>query len=209
VLQVHQRSHRKAVKQEAGEAAEAEAPEEAVPAEGTDWHLLQEPVYLGEERGLAAARRYHSMDPAAGLHRCSVCQFTAKGQQASMHVLARHLPMVHLFRCPVCGRDFRYSRIRFREHVAQHAEGKLQCERCPDSSQEYTRESLKAHTKRVHSLGRFPCGVRGQQACHLVFATKAEVRDLCTLHTIQYTGARTRARGAPGWAAGKVRVACV
>lgn len=85
----------------------------------------------------------------------------------------------------MCGRDFRYSRVRFREHCVQHTEGKLRCARCPESGQEYTRwgacplrvllarESLKSHEKRVHSLGRFLCSV---PECGRVFTTRAETR---------------------------------
>ena len=161
---VHRRSHRREVP--------VEEVEEAV--EGAEWHLLEEPVFLGEERGLAVARSYHAMDRALGLHRCSLCSFTAKCQQTSMHVLAKHLPMLHLYRCPVCQRDFRYSRVRFREHVAQHTVGKLRCAQCRGSVQEYTSDSLRAHARRVHTLGRFACAV---PECAAVFATRAEARE--------------------------------
>ena len=167
--QVHQRSHKRLGQSESSPAPSEEAKSET----GVEWHSLHQPVFLGEEKGLQVARLYHTADPEAGVHRCNMCDFTSKAQQASMHVLAKHLPMVHLYRCEVCSRDFRYSRVRFKEHVAQHSEGKLQCPSCPDTAQEYTKESLKAHTKRVHSLGRYPCSVA---ECQLIFATKAEAR---------------------------------
>jgi len=140
----------------------------------TNYHLLKEPVYVGEEQGWKIARGYHYYDKTVGLHQCKMCQFSSRSQQASIHVLAKHLPCVYLYRCQYCGKDFRYSRVRWREHLALHREGKNKCEHCPQNSDKvFTKESLKAHMRRNHTLGRFTCGVAG---CGMVFTTKSEVR---------------------------------
>eukprot|EP00092_Neocalanus_flemingeri_P003427 GFUD01003671.1.p1 GENE.GFUD01003671.1~~GFUD01003671.1.p1 ORF type:complete len:1771 (+),score=462.40 GFUD01003671.1:44-5356(+) len=163
-FQNHQKSHKEPTPHVALESTSIE----------TDFHLLKEPVYVGEEEGWKIARGYHYYDKNAGLHQCKMCQFSARSQQASIHVLAKHLPCVYLYRCQYCGKDFRYSRVRWREHLALHREGKVKCEHCPDNSDKvFTKESLKAHMRRNHTLGRFTCGVAG---CGMVFTTKSEVR---------------------------------
>ena len=88
----------------------------------------------------------------------------------SIHVLAKHLPCVFLYRCQYCAKEFRYSRVRWREHLATHREGRLACPQCPHTPDKlYTRESLKAHTRRNHTIGRFLCSL---QDCGEVFTTK-------------------------------------
>jgi len=166
-FQTHQKSHK-----------EPTPPTIIVDAENSsidsNYHLISEPVYVGEEEGLKIARAYHYFDSAAGQHRCKMCPFSARSQQASIHVLAKHLPNIFLYRCEYCGKDFRYSRVRWREHLALHREGKVRCDQCPDNSDKvFTKESLKAHMRRNHTLGRFTCGVGG---CGMVFTTKGEVR---------------------------------
>jgi len=165
-FQTHQKSHK--------EPTPNVVNKEEVKTINSNYHLLKEPVYVGEEEGIKIARGYHYFDSALGLHQCKLCQFSARSQQASIHVLAKHLPSVYLYRCQFCGKDFRYSRVRWREHLALHREGKVKCEQCPDTSDKvFTKESLKAHMRRNHTLGRFTCGVAG---CGMVFTTKGEVR---------------------------------
>ena len=165
-FQTHQKSHREPT-------PHVNVSEENQSIVG-NYHLLEEPIYVGEEEGLKIARGYHYFDSVSGQYRCKMCSFSARSQQTSIHVLAKHLPFVFLYRCEYCGKDFRYSRVRWKEHLALHREGKVRCEQCPDASEkEFTKESLKAHIRRNHTLGRFTCGVAG---CGMVFTTKGEMR---------------------------------
>jgi len=165
-FQTHQKSHK--------EPTPHVVVNTEVPTIDSNYHLLEEPVYVGEEEGFKIAKGYHYFDSSVGQYRCKMCPFSARSQQTSIHVLAKHLPSVYLYRCEFCGKDFRYSRVRWREHLALHREGKVRCEQCPDASEKvFTKESLKAHMRRNHTLGRFTCGVAG---CGMVFTTKGEVR---------------------------------
>ena len=166
-FQAHHKSHK------TGEV-ETEAEMEAE-TDGVKYHLLESPLFVGETKGLRIARSYHSQDKTSLLHKCSFCQFSAKSQTASIHVLAKHLPMLYLYRCEQCQKMFRYSRVRWREHLALHSQGRLSCPDCQDGERKlYTRESLKAHRRRNHSQGRFSCSLA---ECGLIFSTKAEARQ--------------------------------
>merc|ERR1719239_16242 len=57
--------------------------------EDIKYDQLEAPLYVGEQKGLKMARRYHSLDPTSGLSQCKFCQFSAKSQTASIHVLAK------------------------------------------------------------------------------------------------------------------------
>ena len=115
-FQTHQKSHQKV---EYPQVAQIESTDIEA-----DYHLLKESVYVGEEQGWKIARGYHYYDTTTSLHQCKMCQFSSKSQQVSVHVLAKHLPCVYLYRCQYCGKDFRYIRVRWREHLALHREGK-------------------------------------------------------------------------------------
>ena len=70
-FQVHQKTHRRVARAGAKEVKDEGGEEQQCEESGTggvEWHLLQEPVYLGEERGMAVARRYHRLDRQAGRH---------------------------------------------------------------------------------------------------------------------------------------------
>ena len=77
-------------------------------------------------------------------------------------------PFVLLFsRCESCGKMVRYSESAFKNHAALHQTGKLSCELCQGMDQgadkRFTKESLAAHNRRMHTKGAFPCKVEGEQ----------------------------------------------
>ena len=167
-FQAHQKSHRH-------NSTEKTSEEEEEEEDGVKYDQLEAPLYVGEQKGLKIARRYHSLDKTSGLSQCRLCEFSAKAQTVSIHVLAKHLPHLYLYRCEFCEKTFRYSRVRWREHQALHTQGRLACPDCEgEQGKLYTSESLKAHRRRNHSQGRFDCSLA---ECELVFNTKAEARQ--------------------------------
>ena len=83
-------------------------------------------------------------------------------------------PFVLLFsRCETCGKMVRYSESAFKNHAALHQTGKLSCELCQGMDQgadkRFTKESLAAHNRRMHTKGAFPCKVEGEQMVNKCF----------------------------------------
>ena len=73
----------------------------ALPAgDGVDYQQLEAPLYAGEQEGLRIARSYTQPEPGGqqGARQCRVCGYRGKGAQVATHVLAQHLPAVHLYR---------------------------------------------------------------------------------------------------------------
>ena len=89
-FQSHHRSHRHDRDQEEEEAL----------ARGVDYQQLEAPLYAGEQEGLRIARSYTQPEPGGqqGARQCRVCGYRGKGAQVTTHVLAQHLPAVHLYR---------------------------------------------------------------------------------------------------------------
>ena len=90
-FQSHHRSHRHDRDQEE---------EEALARDGVDYQQLEAPLYAGEQEGLRIARSYTQPEPGGqqGARQCRVCGYRGKGAQVTTHVLAQHLPAVHLYR---------------------------------------------------------------------------------------------------------------
>ena len=67
----------------------------------------------------------------------------------------------------------RYSESAFKNHAALHQTGKLSCELCQGMDQgadkRFTKESLAAHNRRMHTKGAFPCKVEGEQMVNKCF----------------------------------------
>ena len=74
--------------------------EEAPAGDGVDYQQLEAPLYAGEQEGLRIARSYTQPEPGGqqGARQCRVCGYRGKGAQVATHVLAQHLPAVHLYR---------------------------------------------------------------------------------------------------------------
>ena len=91
-FQSHHRSHRHDRHQEEEEEAPA--------GDGVDYQQLEAPLYAGEQEGLRIARSYTQPEPGGqqGARQCRVCGYRGKGAQVATHVLAQHLPAVHLYR---------------------------------------------------------------------------------------------------------------
>ena len=68
--------------------------------DGVDYQQLEAPLYAGEQEGLRIARSYTQPEPGGqqGARQCRVCGYRGKGAQVTTHVLAQHLPAVHLYR---------------------------------------------------------------------------------------------------------------
>jgi len=164
---VHERIHTRTAKKEVAK------PKVSLTID-SEHHLLTSPLFLGEEEGMRVAKTYVYYDDVTKKNKCKMCKYSGKLQLVSMHVLAKHLNQVYLFRCNFCSKEFRYSRLRFKEHLLLHTEGKLKCEFCGPSEKVFTRESLKAHVKRIHAEGEFKCTV---PYCAFIAQTKAHLRN--------------------------------
>ena len=145
-----------------------------------DYMGLTEPFYVGETEGLRIARSYQRQercpDTGGTVTTCTVCGLRGKSMhQMTSHVLAKHLVHVCLYKCQVCAKLFRHSRVRWREHEEGHTRGGAPCPQCPgEPDKVYSKESLKAHIRRNHTAGEFRCGLAD---CARVFGTKAEARQ--------------------------------
>ena len=141
-------------------------------------HLLQEDTFVGKEEGLRIARGYFQYSEEAGRYQCKLCEYRGRHQTVEQHVLAIHLRRLYLFRCEICGKQFRYSENAFKDHVSLHSEGKLPCHLCQALDQggekRFTKASLAAHLRRIHREGSFPCRVEG---CGASLGTLAELRS--------------------------------
>jgi len=162
-----------------------EGPRRKAPAHQTftidqEYHLLKEPVFLGKNEGHKAARTYFYLDENTQEYKCKLCKVKGKHQRVELHVLANHLPMVYLFMCEYCGKQFRYSEGRYKDHVEEHTAGKYSCQQCSESGESgiqeklFTKASLQAHIRRIHRKGEFRCQV---DLCETVTSTLALMRQ--------------------------------
>ena len=132
-FQSHQKSH----KSSANAATKDITSSDVSQTDSRDYMGLTEPLYVGETEGLRIARLYQRQercpDTGAMVTTCTVCGLRGKtSHQVTGHVLAKHLEHVCLYKCRVCSKLFRHSRVRWREHEAGHTQSGAPCPHCPE-----------------------------------------------------------------------------
>jgi len=143
----------------------------------TPYHLLTQDLYVGAETGKKIVKQYYHQVKGR-LFECNVCGFQSGARGVECHIFAKHLTHLNLYRCDVCGKQFRYSKKTYLSHCELHTVGKLGCDLCIQLNlnldKKFTSNSLAAHKKRFHKsngeefyCGEVGCGAVAESPAHL------------------------------------------
>jgi len=143
----------------------------------SQYHLLTKDLFVGAETGNKIVKEYYHQVKGR-IVECNLCGFQSAARGVECHIFARHLTHLFLYRCDVCGKQFRYSKKTYLSHCDLHTVGKLACNLCIQLNlnldKKFTSNSLVAHKKRFHKsegellhCGEVGCEAVAQSPAHL------------------------------------------